>query len=67
MVEQMRKELQQDRDVRFIKEHDSGRGWLLADDVAIREKISRTIRRVFPSNETKRQYQQKKQENSVGL
>ena len=43
----IRQNLQENCNVRFLIQHDTGRGWQLADDVAVREKISRTFRRLL--------------------
>ena len=45
--------------VRFLKKHESGTGWKLADDAAIREKILRTFRRMMLKD--KQQKEQRRQ------
>ena len=49
--------LQEDRKVRFLKIDESGKGWKLANDSAIREKILRTFRRLALKQKRKRQTQ----------
>ena len=45
VAEPIQKILQEEQNVRFLKEHPSGRGWVIADDAAVRSKILRTFRR----------------------
>ena len=47
LADVIRQNLQENCNVRFLIQHDTGRGWQLADDVAVREKISRTFRRLL--------------------
>ena len=48
IVDQMRMDLQRDlQGLRFLKEQDDGLAWQVADDDAIRHKISRTLRRIL--------------------
>ena len=72
IVDQMRMDLQRDLKLRFLKEQDDGLGaWKLADDDAIRHKISRTLRRILQRKQEEQdklraaqlQQQQQQQQN----
>ena len=54
---EMQRMLQNDHKVRFLKKDESGTGWKLADNAAIREKILRTFRRMMLKNKRKDQLQ----------
>ena len=47
-----------EHNVRFLKKHESGTGWKVADDSAIREKILRTFRRMMLNDKRQKQQQQ---------
>ena len=51
----IQKTLQEDHNVRFLKEHPSGRGWMIADDAAVRNKILRTFRRFITQHQNQAQ------------
>ena len=47
MTETTQRILQDEYNIRFLKEHPSGTGWQVADAASVREKIARTFRRIL--------------------
>ena len=51
--------------LRFLKEHPSGRGWVVADEKTIHEKILRTCRRVMLKNDVAKKGRKQKKHEKV--